>query len=152
SSASPAAMVLLPTPPLPVTNTSRRSSREVVTRRRSYWAKVVTGSWSPRSWSEGCEADPPLARFRADVDVRHLVGGHPHLAAATVGEPQHAAPAPDRCLDRGHQLVAVRVVCHLDLDLLRGVDHADSNFHVYSSRWVNLCAHSGRTSADVPVL
>ena len=78
SRARPAATVVLPTPPLPVTNSSRRSRR----------SRIRTPKPMRRSESRG-----------ADLDVGDLVGRHADLAAPAVGDPHDAArrPARPRC-------------------------------------------------------
>ena len=78
SSASDAAIVVLPTPPLPVTNSSWRSSRSV-------------GMGPTRPAGSAAEADAALVLGAADLDVGDLVDGHADLAALAVGEPQGAA-------------------------------------------------------------
>src|SRR4051794_11833754 len=77
-------MVLLPTPPLPVTKSSLRSSSAVM-------------GW-PRRWRSAVRqaplaAEPDVAAVvgPADLDVRDLLGRDTDLASLAVGQPEHPA-------------------------------------------------------------
>src|SRR5689334_18656406 len=81
STANAAAIVDLPTPPLPVTNSRRRSRRSAT---RS----------SGRS-----EADAARLAGRADLDVGHLAGRHAVATSLAIGEPQDLVLVGERRLD-----------------------------------------------------
>src|SRR5688572_21106135 len=77
---SAAATVLLPTPPLPVTNSSRRSRSEM--------------------GSAPGEPDTAIAARGPDLDVGDLLHRHAHLPSPAIGQPEHAVgAAPERSLD-----------------------------------------------------
>src|ERR1700739_3542007 len=82
-----AAMVVLPTPPLPVTKTSLRSRRSATHRR--------------------AEPDPALVAGRVELDVSDPRRRHPDLATLAVGQPQDAAVAADGLLHLGRELIGV---------------------------------------------
>src|SRR5580765_316694 len=98
SRASAAEIVVLPTPPLPVTNTSRRSNKSVTGR----------GALTP-------EAEALVLLGRRDLDVGDLGDGHADLATALVGEPQHLVVVGDEgVVDLALQLLAGGVVSQLE--------------------------------------
>src|SRR5579884_3575726 len=88
SRARAAAMVVLPTPPLPLTNSSLRSRRAVI-----------------GPGLRGAETDPAVLAGSPDLDVSDLGRGQAHLAAPAVGEPEHTLGAPQRLVDALGQLV-----------------------------------------------
>src|SRR3954469_10235276 len=116
SRARAAAVVLFPTPPLPLTNSSLRS-------------RSSGTSWIP-TLLESREPHAALAGLGADLDVGDLRRRDADLAALAVGEPQPPTLVLDGVFDGGDELVAVGVVGHFDFDLLRRVGHADPDFHV----------------------
>src|SRR5438270_12381743 len=65
----------------------------------------------------------------ADLDVGELGGRHAHPPALAVGEPEHLALGGHCFLDGADELVAVGVLGHVDLDLLRRIGDADPDFH-----------------------
>src|SRR5207248_4503555 len=117
SRASDEATVVLPTPPLPVTTNSLRSSRS---RRTPGAADAPSG---------GTEANPAVLARYAHLNVGHPGRRHPDPPASTVGQPQDAVLATQGRVDVVHQLVAIGVVGHLDLDLLGRVDDTDADVH-----------------------
>ena len=82
-------MVDLPTPPLPVTNRSFRSSREVT------------------AAASAAEADAAAVVGTADLEVGNLLGRDAHLTALAVGEPERAAIG-----DGGVDLLALGTIAH----------------------------------------
>jgi hypothetical protein len=106
-----AAIDVLPTPPLPVTNRSLRSRRG--------------GSGAV---SSAPEADAAIAVGRADFDVRDLLRRNSHPAAALVDQPEHLGSAAEGGFDPGVDLFTL-LVGELDAELARGMGHADSYVH-----------------------
>src|SRR5258706_3167221 len=102
SSPSAAAMVVLPTPPLPLMNSSFRSSR-------STGAKAL----------DGAEPDSATLGVAVDLEVGDLGGGHADAAALLVGQPEDLVVAGDRGFDVGDDLIVIGLFAHVDLDLLR---------------------------------
>src|SRR4051794_30412333 len=107
-----AATVVLPTPPFPVTKSSLRSSRG-----------VMVETLDARGGS-AAEADATALVRPADLEVRDLLGGHAHLAALAVGEPEHGSVG-QRLGDVGLQDVGIGVGGELDVELLGGLADPD---------------------------
>src|SRR5580704_15696287 len=129
--ASAAATVVLPTPPLPVTKTSRRSRRPgAVTTAPSRPAdRSRPPGKPPGRRSGGAEPHPALVDRCADLDVRDLGDRHGHAAATAVGQPEHPVSPAEGRFDVGEDLVPVRVLTQLDLQLLRRLDDPDTYVH-----------------------
>src|ERR1700733_11116427 len=80
--ASPAATVVLPTPPLPVTNTSRRSSKLGV-------PLTASAPVPPSSSSSGsAEPDAPVPRGGPGLDVGDLDDRDAHAPPLAIGQPE----------------------------------------------------------------
>src|SRR5262245_39601143 len=108
---SAAAIAVLPTPPLPVTNSSLRSSR-------------------PEGIGSAAEPDAPPLVARPDLDVRHLVDGDAVLAAAPVGQPQRP-PLRERRVDVPAHGVPVGVLGRHHLELLGRALDPDADVHCF---------------------
>src|SRR5262245_62204027 len=108
---SAAAIAVMPAPPLPVTNSSLRSSR-------------------PDGIGSAAEPDAPPLVARADLDVSHLVDGDAVLPAAPVGQPQRA-PLLERRVDVLAHGVAVGVLGQQHLELLGRPLDPDADVHVF---------------------
>src|SRR4051812_21618321 len=121
SRANAAAMVVLPTPPLPVTKISLRSRRS--------GAEGTNQKRRPVTRSAGGEADPPFFGRTAELHVGDLVGRDADPPTAAVGEPEHSLASGQRRFDILHDLIAVSVVAELDLDLLRRLGDTNANVH-----------------------
>src|SRR5688572_2685836 len=117
--ASAAATLVLPTPPLPVTKSRRRSSigRD---------SPIAGGAALP------AEADRSFGRRARDLDVGDLADRYGDVATLLVGQPQHLGFFGERVVDRGLEFVAVDRGVELDQDLLGGVQYPDTNVHVVS--------------------
>ena len=138
--ARPAATVVLPTPPLPVTNTRRRSSRSGAARHRP--------AYLPRPHARPQGAPNPTRRSAAgapDLDVGHLDDRDADPAALAVGQPEDPVAGLEQLLDVGDHLVAVGIVGHLHLELLGGVGDADTHVHL-----VSLLSRTSRTVRGPP--
>src|SRR5829696_1126462 len=119
SSAVAAVTVLLPTPPLPVKKSSRRSS-----------SPLTAG----RSLAVGRLPAEPDALLRAvfdDLDVGDPLGGDPDPAALAVGQPHHRGAVGQRLVDGADDLVGGSV--ELEVELLGRVDDTDAKFHAAES-------------------
>src|SRR4029453_11558823 len=108
---SAAAIAVLPTPPLPVTNSSLRSSR-------------------PDAIGSAAEPNAPPRLARADLHVGHLVDGDAELAAAPVGQPQRAA-VRERLVDVLAHRFAVGVVGQRHLEHVGRALDPDADVHVF---------------------
>src|SRR5436190_14860347 len=130
SNASAAAIVVLPTPPLPVTNSNCRSSRLGPDMRRCAGGLRCA------------EADATQVRAGAELDPRELVNCDPDLAALAVRQPEDAVAVGDGLLERPLHRLRVGAVGQLDLDLAGVVGHPDADVHVCSSgRWQDGVGH-----------
>src|SRR5271165_276467 len=120
----PAATVVLPTPPLPVTKSSRRSSRSGA----ALTARVPV----PPPWtcSGGAEPDAALRRRRPDLDVGDLDDRDADPTALPVGQPEDPVAGLEQVLDVGDHLVAIGILGHLHLELLGCVGDADAPVHL----------------------
>src|SRR3546814_14730499 len=78
-------MVVLPTPPLPVTKSRRRSR-----------SSVMSGPSASDPGELSAEPDATIVGRGADLDVGQLGRRHAHLAALAVGEPARAAVGAGR--------------------------------------------------------
>src|SRR5580704_15269340 len=124
--ARPAATVVLPTPPLPVTNTRRRSNRSGA----ALTARMPVPP-TLRS-SGGAEPDAPITGWSAHLDVGDLDDGDAHPTALAVGQPEDPVTRLEQFLDVGDHLVAVGIVRHLHFEFLGGVGDADAHVHLVS--------------------
>ena len=119
SSAVAAATVLLPTPPLPVKKSRRRSSRS------------GAGPDHARSLERlpDAEADLALAGVARDLDVRDLVGRDADLRPfVSVSHSMLVALPATRVLDRLRR--PARATSSISSDeLASGVDDSDADFH-----------------------
>ena len=128
-------MLVLPTPPLPVTNTSRRSSTGhvvEVARSASVMGGVHGGRRRRGAWPEaqaGAEADAALGVGAAELDVGDAGRRDRHVLAVAVGEPERLVVVGEGLVDAALDLGAIGVGGQLDLDLLHRVQHADANVH-----------------------
>src|SRR4051812_10686430 len=140
-------MVVLPTPPFPVTNSSLRSSSAV----KPWTTPCQVGRSPPQGaerpggrptaqkseaagraicvGSQRAEADPPVLGASAQIDVGELVDGHSHLVALAIGQPEHRLAVGHRLLDARLHGIGIRVVGQLDLDLPGDVSDTDANLH-----------------------
>src|SRR5947208_5788323 len=75
----------------------------------------------------GAESDAPPAGVLAQLDPRDLLRGYAHAPAPPVGQPQDAAAGGEGLLDLALQPLTVGLVGKLDLELLAGVN--DANTH-----------------------
>src|SRR5829696_5255380 len=109
-----AVTVLLPTPPLPVKKSSRRSS-------------------SPLTPDVGlpAEADALVGPVLIDLDVGDPSGRDADAATLDVGQPHHRGVAGQRLVDGADDLVGSSV--ELEGELFGRVDDTDANFHAAES-------------------
>src|SRR5579859_1267805 len=135
SRARAAATAVLPTPPLPVTKISLRSSSPMV---------VTAGSAAVASAGGGAEPDPALVARASNLDVGHLGGGDPDAPAPPIGQPEHPTTGGQGLLDVLGQLLHVGVVTELDLDLPRRLGDTDANVHGCRSSWSFSRGHARR--------
>src|SRR3546814_16731901 len=110
-------MVVLPTPPLPVTKSRRRSR-----------SSVMSGPSASDPGELSAEPDATIVGRGADLDVGQLGRRHAHLPTLAVGEPERAAVG-DGCLALLLHGVRVGSLLELNLELLVGLGTADADVH-----------------------
>src|SRR5271157_4630988 len=124
-SPSPAVIVVLPTPPLPVTNRSLRSSSS---------ATQLSTPVKPPPHTAASDGRPEThaARLCATVQlyVSQFGGGDPDTPPPFVGEPEHPRRLGDGRVDLGDQFVGAGIVRQLDFDLPGRLSNADPDVHV----------------------
>ena len=136
SSASPAAMLVLPTPPLPVTNSRRWSSRPGCGHRagggRRHGQRPSAPGWTdvaarPHRSRSGARCRRHPARCRRSWPTA------PRSPCRSCRSATGPGLVGQGRVDALLHLVAVGVGRQLDVDLLDGVGHTDANVHDGSS-------------------
>ena len=141
-----AAIVVLPTPPLPVTKSSRRSSND-----RDAFINEVSRRSRCGDHRRACRP----RRRRSSPPGRRP-------ACPSCRDPQHVGLARERRLDLRGDLVAL-VVGHFDAQFPRGLGHSDANVHVSiscavlvlclrASTTLRGCGRGRRGAAAVPLV
>ena len=137
TSASAAAIEVLPTPPLPVTQSMSEveegghvASASCVTRLTTI-PGVTRQAPSATQSSRGSVAEANLAGALSgtELDVGNFGGWHCNIVSSLVGDPQRVGGTTQGCLDACFQIVAICVVGEFKIDLTRGLGYSDAYVH-----------------------